>query len=83
VGIIDPLRDDVKEAVRVAQEAGVMVRMVTGDNINTAKAIARVRRSSPPHPQRRARRSPLSRACRSAASSPLAAWPSRARSSAT
>ena len=41
VGIIDPLRGDVKEAVRVAQEAGVTVRMVTGDNIATACAIAR------------------------------------------
>ena len=41
VGIIDPLRGDVKEAVRIAQEAGVMVRMITGDNIHTAKAIAR------------------------------------------
>ncbi len=43
VGIIDPLRGDVKEAVRTAQRAGVMVRMITGDNIHTAKAIARVR----------------------------------------
>jgi len=43
IGIIDPLRDDVKDAVKTAQDAGVMVRMVTGDNINTAKAIARVR----------------------------------------
>lgn len=41
VGIIDPLRSDVKEAVRMAQEAGVTVRMVTGDNIATACAIAR------------------------------------------
>ena len=41
VGIIDPLRGDVKEAVRIAQEAGVTVRMVTGDNIATAKAIAK------------------------------------------
>jgi len=41
VGIIDPLRGDVKEAVRIAQQAGVTVRMVTGDNIATAKAIAR------------------------------------------
>jgi len=40
VGIIDPLRGDVKEAVRTAQGAGVMVRMVTGDNIITACAIA-------------------------------------------
>jgi calcium-translocating P-type ATPase len=41
VGIIDPLRSDVKEAVATAQRAGVTVRMVTGDNIATAKAIAR------------------------------------------
>jgi len=41
VGIIDPLRGDVKEAVRQAQRAGIIVRMVTGDNIATAKAIAR------------------------------------------
>jgi magnesium-transporting ATPase (P-type) len=41
VGIMDPLRSDVKEAVRIAQGAGVMVRMVTGDNIATAMAIAK------------------------------------------
>lgn len=41
VGIIDPLRGDVKEAVATAQRAGVTVRMVTGDNMNTARAIAR------------------------------------------
>lgn len=41
VGIIDPLRQDVIEAVRVAQNAGVTVRMITGDNIATAKAIAK------------------------------------------
>lgn len=41
VGIMDPLRPEVKEAIATAQRAGVMVRMVTGDNIHTAKAIAR------------------------------------------
>jgi len=41
VGIIDPLRPDVKEAVATAQRAGVVVRMVTGDNIATASAIAK------------------------------------------
>lgn len=40
VGIQDPLRPGVTEAVRQCQGAGVFVRMVTGDNIMTAKAIA-------------------------------------------
>jgi len=33
VGIIDPLRSDVVEAVRTAQQAGVVVRMVTGKKL--------------------------------------------------
>jgi len=37
----DPLRPDVPEAVAICQQAGIFVRMVTGDNIDTAKAIAR------------------------------------------
>jgi len=41
VGIQDPLRPGVKEAVKKCQDAGVFVRMVTGDNIGIAKAIAR------------------------------------------
>jgi Ca2+-transporting ATPase len=40
VGIQDPLRDGVSEAVRTCQNAGVIVRMVTGDNLITARAIA-------------------------------------------
>ncbi len=40
-GIKDPLRPDVTDAVRRCQEAGIVVRMVTGDNIETAKAIAK------------------------------------------
>lgn len=40
VGIEDPLRPGVKEAVRACQQAGVVVRMVTGDNLTTAKSIA-------------------------------------------
>ncbi|KAF2747847.1 calcium-translocating P-type ATPase [Sporormia fimetaria CBS 119925] len=40
VGIQDPLRDGVREAVKDCQGAGVFVRMVTGDNVLTAKAIA-------------------------------------------
>jgi Ca2+-transporting ATPase len=40
VGIQDPLRPSVREAVKDCQGAGVFVRMVTGDNVMTAKAIA-------------------------------------------
>ncbi|CAI4220230.1 unnamed protein product [Parascedosporium putredinis] len=40
VGIQDPLREGVPEAVRVCQNAGVVIRMVTGDNKMTAQAIA-------------------------------------------
>jgi Ca2+-transporting ATPase len=40
VGIQDPLRESVREAVKDCQHAGVFVRMVTGDNVLTAKAIA-------------------------------------------
>ncbi|KAF9174725.1 hypothetical protein BGX21_009439 [Mortierella sp. AD011] len=40
VGIEDPLREGVPEAVLACQRAGVFVRMVTGDNILTAKSIA-------------------------------------------
>jgi Ca2+-transporting ATPase len=40
VGIQDPLRPGVKEAVAKCQRAGVIVRMVTGDNIGTARVIA-------------------------------------------
>jgi Ca2+-transporting ATPase len=40
VGIQDPLRDGVRGAVQDCQGAGVFVRMVTGDNVMTAKAIA-------------------------------------------
>jgi len=40
VGIEDPVRPGVPEAVATCRNAGVVVRMVTGDNINTARAIA-------------------------------------------
>lgn len=40
VGIHDPLRPGVIEAVNQCRMSGVVVRMVTGDNITTARAIA-------------------------------------------
>lgn len=40
VGIRDPLRDDISEAVARCRHAGIRVRMVTGDNPETARAIA-------------------------------------------
>jgi len=40
-GIMDPLRPDVIEAVATCQRAGIFVRMVTGDNLDTAVAIAK------------------------------------------
>ncbi|KAH6569663.1 hypothetical protein BASA60_008133 [Batrachochytrium salamandrivorans] len=40
-GIQDPLRPEVPGAVQACQSAGVLVRMVTGDNLQTACAIAR------------------------------------------
>ncbi|XP_061338997.1 calcium-transporting ATPase 4, plasma membrane-type-like isoform X1 [Gastrolobium bilobum] len=41
VGIKDPVRPGVKEAVQTCLAAGITVRMVTGDNIHTAIAIAK------------------------------------------
>mmetsp|Transcript_52999 Transcript_52999/g.139739 ORF Transcript_52999/g.139739 Transcript_52999/m.139739 type:complete len:712 (-) Transcript_52999:312-2447(-) len=41
VGIRDPPRKEVPDAVRRCQKAGITVRMITGDNILTAKSIAK------------------------------------------
>lgn len=41
VGIQDPLRPGVRDAIAQCGRAGVRVRMVTGDNVLTARAIAR------------------------------------------
>jgi len=40
VGIEDPVRPEVPASIKQCQRAGITVRMVTGDNINTARAIA-------------------------------------------
>jgi P-type Ca2+ transporter type 2C len=41
VGIRDPLRPEVKEAIQECRNAGIAVLMITGDNIETARAIGR------------------------------------------
>lgn len=41
VGIKDPVRKEVPDAVATCKRAGITVRMVTGDNIHTAQHIAR------------------------------------------
>ena len=41
LGIIDPLRPSAKEAVTVATDAGIEVRMITGDHATTALAIGK------------------------------------------
>jgi P-type E1-E2 ATPase len=41
VGIRDPLRPEIFESVKKCKEAGITVRMLTGDNENTAIAIAK------------------------------------------
>lgn len=40
VGIEDPVRPEVPDAIKKCQRAGITVRMVTGDNVNTARSIA-------------------------------------------
>jgi Ca2+-transporting ATPase len=46
VGMIDPPRTEVAEAIEKARQAGIRVVMLTGDQINTARAIARELRLS-------------------------------------
>ena len=40
-GIQDPLRPEITRAVKICKEAGITVRMVTGDNLLTATSIAK------------------------------------------
>ncbi|CAF0797946.1 unnamed protein product [Rotaria sordida] len=39
-GIEDPVRPEVPDAIAKCRNAGITVRMVTGDNVNTARSIA-------------------------------------------
>ncbi|XP_059660442.1 calcium-transporting ATPase 12, plasma membrane-type [Cornus florida] len=40
VGLKDPCRSGAKKAIQVCRSAGVSIKMITGDNVFTAKAIA-------------------------------------------
>src|SRR5262249_248462 len=40
VAIRDPLRGDGKDAINQCRPAGIEVKMITGDNLDTARAIA-------------------------------------------
>lgn len=41
IGIIDPPREEAIEAIKVCKEAGIRVKMITGDHVVTAKAIGK------------------------------------------
>lgn len=41
VGMIDPPRKEVKAAIKTAQQAGIQIKIITGDNPLTAKAIGK------------------------------------------
>lgn len=41
IGVVDPVREEVPEAVKIAHEAGIQVIEITGDCIETAVAVAK------------------------------------------
>ena len=42
IGMIDPPREEVKDAIREAVEAGIKIKIITGDSALTTKAIAEI-----------------------------------------
>lgn len=42
IGIIDPPREGVREAIAMLREGGVSVKMLTGDSEETAKAVGKL-----------------------------------------
>lgn len=40
-GMMDPPREEAMDAIKKCQQAGIMVKMITGDHLLTAKAVAR------------------------------------------
>ncbi len=40
IGVVDPIRKEVKEAIDMAAEAGIKVKIITGDYLKTAQKVA-------------------------------------------
>ena len=83
VGIVDPPRPEARTAIAECHDAGIRVRMITGDHASTAAAIAgelghRGPRGHRDRVRRDERRAAARRSSTRSASSP--AWPPRTRS---
>lgn len=40
VALADPVRQNIKEVVKTAQDSGIQLRLISGDNLNTTSAVA-------------------------------------------